>query len=274
MKIIKIILFIPAVFSLLVCFWAVIFASYYMAILCLLLAFVLFLLPEEGRTFLKLISVLSLVVLLMFTYSIPVKEINRNIKRLAEIPRNKNTLNKFSFKDKIGIYGLNILMGAAGCFFYPEVSKETLLLMFPHGKDKKRVFRSDFALRSKKVTGELKRFIESLESARPEKMTYGPKKILWNPEAYQAFNDEARVALALNMVRLKAFAVKQEKKYKIKVELKVKCAYPRSSYVTLIKEPELKIEEGLFWVLQEAGWLFPYTAIWQFEVYSDDERIN
>jgi hypothetical protein len=50
--------------------------------------------------------------------------------------------------------------------------------------------------------------------------------------------------------------------------------YPESIYVTLIGRPRLRIEEGLFWVLQNYGWLHPYTAEYRFSVYSDDPRLK
>jgi hypothetical protein len=50
--------------------------------------------------------------------------------------------------------------------------------------------------------------------------------------------------------------------------------YPESAYVTLIGRPRLRVEEGLFWVLQNHGWLYPYTAEYRFSVYSDDPRLR
>jgi len=69
-------------------------------------------------------------------------------------------------------------------------------------------------------------------------------------------------------------AVKQDSGWKIDVSLKVECKYPKNSKVRLISNPEFKIEEGLFWVLQETGWLNTYTAEWKFTINSEDSRIN
>ena len=36
----------------------------------------------------------------------------------------------------------------------------------------------------------------------------------------------------------------------------------------------LFLEEGLFWVLQERGWLHPYRAVWRWSVAADDPRLD
>jgi hypothetical protein len=57
----------------------------------------------------------------------------------------------------------------------------------------------------------------------------------------------------------------------MEVRLQVRCEYRKNSLVTLIAKPELKVEEGLFWILQQSGWLHPYIAEYHFHVDSREE---
>lgn len=88
------------------------------------------------------------------------------------------------------------------------------------------------------------------------------KRIYWYPEDYVFGVDEARYALALNPTYAEFKGERQGSNWKVEIILKVQCSYPNNSYSVLINEPRLVVEEGLFWVLQEAGWLHPYTARW------------
>ena len=77
---------------------------------------------------------------------------------------------------------------------------------------------------------------------------------------------EARYALALNGGTATIKAKKKGKRSIFEVTLKIYVKYPRKGYVLLLKQPKLRVEEGLFWRLQEAGWLHPYWAEWKFTV--------
>ena len=40
--------------------------------------------------------------------------------------------------------------------------------------------------------------------------------------------------------------------------------YRDHSYTTPLSVfPEIRVQEGLFWVLEKEGWIHPYTAIWK-----------
>ena len=275
-KIILIVLFSFICFlALLSLSWAIIFVSYYTAFL-ILLFFIVFLPSElDSRKYWIIRSSIVAITVILFacTFFIPIKEVNQRIKYLASKPRTTNILSDFTVRDKLGIYGLNIAMGLMGYPIYPEVSKETLLMVLPSPPNGIRSFNSDFALKSVKVRAEIKEFNRKLLSEQPNELIH-TKRISWSVSEYKLGKSEARYALALNPSLLTLSAIKDKDIWLIDVSLKVKCYYPQNSSVVLISKPELMIEEGLFWVLQEAGWLFPYTAEWRFTISSDDKRIN
>ena len=176
---------------------------------------------------------------------------------------------QFTIKDKFNIWGLNLAMGTVAVFIYPEAAVETILLILPNKKNSIRIFRSDFPLKSLKVRKELQKIKQAIRSFKKKKIVrFDPVMIAWKTHSYSPFaSDEARAALALNATRMQATAIKEETRWRIDISCTVRVAYPPRSYVALIKDPELMIEEGLFWVLQEEGLLFPYTAVWKFTVY-------
>ena len=55
---------------------------------------------------------------------------------------------------------------------------------------------------------------------------------------------------------------------------KVKIEYVRNARIVLLPVPKLAVEEGIFWVLQKTGWLYPYVAEWRFTLHGNDRRIN
>ena len=79
-----------------------------------------------------------------------------------------------------------------------------------------------------------------------------PTMLIWDAKDYMIGNSEARVALALNG----AVLTKAGKKISVRVPIK----YPRNSLVKLL--PGIKVQEGLFWVLQEKGWYHTGEMTW------------
>ena len=252
--------------------WALIFYSYYTAFLAFLgvISFIPYKLNNKRFWLTKGIVFSIGLLLLITTIFIPINEINKRIDFLRKKPR---VVSSFTIRDKIGIYGLNIMMGIFGYIMYPEVAKETLLLMFPPPKDGIRVFNSDFAIKSKKIKNIIKEFKNKLPYKGKELTYY--KKVSWSGKDFSLSSGEARYALTLNPCKVFLKAIKKGSKYRIDVSLKVPVKYPKNSYITLISKPlELKVEEGLFWILQRAGWLFPYTAEWKFSIDSNEQRLN
>ena len=87
-----------------------------------------------------------------------------------------------------------------------------------------------------------------------------PTMLVWDTKDYIIGNNEARYALALNG----ALLTKTQKEIKIEVSIK----YPKNSLVELM--PGIKVQEGLFWILQEKGWYHTGTIRWIHSTPSHD----
>jgi hypothetical protein len=145
-----------------------------------------------------------------------------------------------NFIEKMNVYGLNIIISLGAYPFYPEVAKESFLLIFPT-KNNERTFESCFFMKSEKI-----------------KMAFQNKKnfVTWSEADYLRFNHESRAALALNPCKLE----KVKNGNSIVYKAKVKVSYPYKSHTQVL--PGIFIDEGLFHYLQKVGWLHPYTAVW------------
>ena len=202
-----------------------------------------------------------------------IQEVDQKVEQLRGKPR--GDMSAFTLQDRLGIYGLNVVMSVVGFAFYPEAARETFLMMFDPGPSARRVFHSDFALGSRKVRAPVRDFAQRLQQGDTNfGRSYGPVWVEWIRADYRLTEPEARYALALNQTRLAARAERRGERWLIDVRHEMEVKYPESIYVTLIGRPRLRVEEGLFWVLQNYGWLHPYTAEYRFSVYSDDPRFR
>ena len=160
----------------------------------------------------------------------------------------------FTDYNKVEITAGYLAMMTVGYPLYPEISKEMWYMLFSSSEGKDIVFEDDFFLESKIV----QRAIQNYD---------GPKRLTWNPKHYNLGQSEARVALAFNGGWL----------YKDGdiVTVKMPCAWPQysnyrdhSEKTPLIAWPEVSVQEGLFWVLEEERWIYPYTAVWKAKLIS------
>jgi len=94
------------------------------------------------------------------------------------------------------IYGLYGMMGLIGYAYYPEVSKETLMMTFRPQKNGIRVIYSDFAINSDKVRSVIRDFKYDVID-RSEKELRVKKRISWSTNEYSLGKKESRYALAL-----------------------------------------------------------------------------
>jgi hypothetical protein len=196
-------------------------------------------------------------------------EVNGRVAELAG--RDRANPKAYSLVDKAGIYGLNIVMAGVAAPLYPEAARATFLLCFPpENKERVRVYHSEFGFGSARLRGVLRGFVQGL--ATDTASFY--KRIEWSPEDYRLTNPEARYALALNQSEFRARAKREGGRWRIDITHVTGIAYPKDALVPLITRPKLSMEEGLFWVLQQCGWLHPYNAEWRFTVYSDDKRLR
>jgi hypothetical protein len=269
------ILFLLAVPLLLLAGWGLLFDAPTLAVVAFTAAWIL--LPLFNR--IKAIRVLKfatsfvLVPATLALLPLMMQEVDQKVEQLSRKPR--GDVSAFTLQDRLGIYGLNIVMGAVGYPLYPEAAKETLLMMLDPGPFARRVFHSDFGLGSYKVRASLRDFAASLQpDDTASERSYGPVRIEWTRSDYRLTEPEARYALALNQTRLTARAERRGVRWLIDVRHEMEVKYPESIYVTLVGRPRLRVEEGLFWVLQNYGWLHPYTAEYRFLVYNDDPRLR
>ena len=255
--------------------WALLFSVPTLALLAFVTAWIL--LPLFNR--IKAIRVLKFSVSFVLLPAalalapMTVGEVDRQVEALSR--KDRYNQSAFDLRDRLGIYGLNVVMGVVGYPLYPEASREVLLMMFKPGPEARRVFYTDFALGSRKVRWRLADFAAGLSSDDSSSTrTYGPVRVEWNKSDYRLTEYEARYALALNQTVLSARAERRDKRWLIDVRHEMEVKYPDSVMVTLITRPRLRMEEGLFWVLQKCGWLHPFIAEYRFTVWADDPRLS
>lgn len=159
--------------------------------------------------------------------------------RLNELNKIPVSVENYSTYNLVEIYFLGIVMSVLGYPLYPEVAIEHLSLM----TEEKGKRQSDFFMKSKVVQKAITNYTQ-------------PTLLVWNNSAYMIGDPEARVALALNGATL----IKDGKKLAIQVPIR----YQRNSVAPLL--PGLKVQEGLFWVLQEKGWYYPGVMVWTHEL--------
>jgi hypothetical protein len=187
----------------------------------------------------KVILILGLLVSLFFL----------GIERLNYLSQKEIKLDNFSTFNKVEIYTAYILMNVLGYPLYPEISKEAMLMLNPNVRNKEIHFETDFFLESKVVKEAINNYTK-------------PTRLVWHPNSYVIGSPEARVSLTFNSGTL---SIKDNI-----VSVSVPCTWPMHSdyrdhsYTTPLSVfPEIRVQEGLFWVLEKEGWIHPYTAIWK-----------
>ena len=161
--------------------------------------------------------------------------------RLNHLNNTPIDVDNFSVFNLMEIYTLGIVMSVLAYPIYPEISIEHLSL---YSKDKGER-ESDFFMNSVVVREAINNYQR-------------PTILAWNKSDYFIGNSEARVALALNGALLRVDGNR--------VIIDVPIRYPKNSLVTLA--PGLRVQEGLFWVLQEKGWYHPGTMTWTYPLPS------
>ena len=160
-----------------------------------------------------------------------------------------------SWINKVEIYVLGLAIGVVAYPIYPEVAREHLMMYRPFS-DAPQTIESDFFRGSPMVE-------RALEIA---KKSGKPYRLAWPANTYKlSFNwkeyKEARIALALN-----GGYIRVEGDTAI-VDIDIK--YPRKSFAPLISIKGLGtigVEEGLFWFLQQEGWLNSGELEWSTQI--------
>ena len=166
------------------------------------------------------------------------------LQRLNHLSARPVELSEFSWFNKVEIYTAYVLMNVLGAPLYPEIAKEASLMLLPSSEGQEMTFESDFFLESRFIQNALDNYSE-------------PVRLAWPPNSYGLGNAETRIALALNTGTLHV----EDGKAKVSVP----CTWPKQSLVNvgLPGLLDIRVQEGLFWVLEQEGWIHPYTAVWE-----------
>jgi hypothetical protein len=127
-------------------------------------------------------------------------------------------------------------------------------------------------MESPRIQKPLKLLVAQLEQLPPHTNEYSLKK---ERVAWSQYGSDTRVGFALNPFHLSAIANRIEGRWKIFCKANVNIKYPPRSWLLLFSYAgrDIHFEEGLLWVLQESGWIFPYQGSWEWTVYSDDYHL-
>ena len=174
------------------------------------------------------------------------------LQRLNQLSARPIELSEFSWFNKVEIYTAYVLMNVLGAPLYPEIAKEASLMLLPSSEGQEMTFEDDFFLESKFIQNKLDNYSK-------------PVRLAWLPNDYLLGNSEARIALTLNTGFL---SIEDDK-----VKVSVPSTWPKHSdhrnhswttpLVSIRGLPEIRVQEGLFWVLEQEGWIYPYTAVWE-----------
>ena len=191
-----------------------------------------------GETVAKFVKRTLLAVLLLLALSFA------GLQRLNHLSARPVELSEFSWFNKVEIYTVYVLMNVLGAPLYPEIAKEGSLMLLPSSEGQVMTFESDFFLESEFIQNKLDNYSE-------------PVRLAWPPNSYRLGGSETRIALALNTGTLHV----EDGKAKVSVP----CTWPKQSLVNvgLPGFLDIRVQEGLFWVLEQEGWIYPYTAVWE-----------
>ena len=166
------------------------------------------------------------------------------LQRLNHLSARPIELSEFSWFNKVEIYTVYVLMNVLGAPLYPEIAKEGSLMLLPSSEGQVMTFESEFFLESEFIQNKLDNYSE-------------PVRLAWPPNSYGLGNAETRIALALNTGTLHV----EDGRAKVSVP----CTWPKQSLsnVGLPGLLDIRVQEGLFWILEQEGWIHPYTAVWE-----------
>ena len=172
------------------------------------------------------------------------------LQRLNHLSARPVELSEFSWFNKVEIYTGYVLMNVLGAPLYPEAAKENLHMLLPSSEGKVKTFESDFFLESKFIQNKLDNY------SKPAPLYWPFDSYVWT-DVFEK-HSEARVALALNTGTLHLADGK--------IRISVPCTWPKQAWIRLLDIPglpQIQLQEGLFWILEQEGWIYPYTAVWE-----------
>jgi hypothetical protein len=225
--------------------WTYCYSLYvgYLLLAAFMAAIIIFIVNRSKRQSVKFLLLGALLFLLLLPFNL--KQYNRKAASFQARINNNGELNT---RERLGIYGCLMMVTAFDLIPFPEVGEENFYLFFSD-QDSTRVFYSNAILNSPSIMREVKRETSGL--------------VTWNKWA-TVFNPDFRYAVAFDPCIIKT---EQKENYR-EVTLTRRFEY-RKNHVTTHANNfargwfAFRIDEGLFWYLQERGWLHPYTAIWK-----------
>jgi hypothetical protein len=221
----------------------------------------------------RLATALALVLTMAVGWRTPLRELRGSLDRLR-LAKDRHGAAGLNTGDALAVYGLNLVMGLGGLAAgFPEVARETLLLCVPGPTV--RAWHSDFAMRSPKVREQVQRLSALTAHENGTRLAMPRVWIAWSGYAFGS--DSMRVALALNSpLELTGTAHREGDRWRLDLVGSARSQYPPRALITIgqVDGAPIVLDEGLFWVLQERGWLHPFTAEWHWSILSDDARLR
>ena len=217
---------------------------------------------------------LGLIALAVWGWTVPFHEYASQVATLhARVQRDgPDALRE---RDLLALYGLNGVVGAAGLAVgFPEVARETWALAVLTESD--RSHTSDFAMRSPRIRGAVADMV-SVDLAEPsgDEVGLSPRRLSWGGS--YGGSESTRVALALDgPSTLSGTAYRYGERWRLDLVATLRVRYPAgwSQEVGRVGGVPVVVDEGLFWALQQRGWLHPYEASWRWSLWSDDPRLR
>ena len=225
--------------------WSYCYSLYVSSVLIIafLSSIVIYLLKRNKASAMKFL----LLGFFIFVVSIPFNLRQYNL-RGEELQKRVNNSIELTTREKLGVYGCIIMIMSFDAIPFPEASEENFYLLFPVD-GKKRTFYSNSMLNSPSIMRAIK--------------TGQKGQIGWNKWDF-VLNKGFRYIVAFDPCTIETVT----KNSRTDVTLSTYFSY-RKNYPTVHATNILhgwftfRVEEGLFWYLQEKGWLHPYTAIWK-----------
>lgn len=259
-------------FLLLLLFWSFLIGGLFLIIfsVIILAVFTPVKLDKQQLTITRIIlGIAALVMILMFS-DLPIMEIQKRFNELDYKVKNGGP-SSLSFSDKLTVYNTNLVISFYGRLLgFPEYGKQSLRLCVKSREA--RSWESEFTLKSPKVVSVINNWIVLLKRHRRDvsHVMLPARTISW-----KSTQNDRRVALALNPVKLEAKACPVGNRWRLDCRAIKRVKYRRDAKRILVTAGgvQLIIPEGPFWALQETGWLKPYTAVWEWSILSDDKRL-
>jgi len=216
---------------------------FYLLTAALVASIIIFCVNRSKRQSVKFLLLGLVLFILLSPFNI--RQYNRRAANLQERVSKHGDLNT---RERLGIYGCLVMVTVFNLVPFPEVGTENFYLFFPV-KNQQRVFHSNSILNSPSIMREVKR------------KTTGT--VRWNRWT-SIFDADFRYALAFQNCNITT-----ERKIGYREVIVTTDFQYRKDHFTYHANNVLhglfsfRIDEGLFWYLQEIGWLHPYKAIWK-----------